>query len=201
MFKWLQNVVTFYNKYRKWLLPVLGVLIFIGGMFAGQRAMPEKVVFKEIEIEKEVVKVVVQEVVVEKKVYIQAKKEKTRKETTTTKTPDGTETTKTVEETQTDTDTQENQEKVTEKVVYQEKIVEKLVEKEKLVMAKVANWNISGGIGVSIPTFLGKEAMGVPGLNGAVIQLEVDRRVIGPFSMGVFGNTQGTVGLTLSGQF
>ena len=195
-------IKVFYEKYSKILLPVLGLLLFAAGAAVGRFGTPDKIVFKDKIVEHVVEKIVVQEHVVEKKIYIQAKKEKVRKETTTTKTPDGTETTKTVEETQTDTDTKENQDKATEKIVYQEKIVEKIVEKEKLVLSKKSDWRIAAGAGVSIPTtFLGKDEIGVPGLRGAVIQLEADRRIIGPFYLGVFGNTQGVVGLTISGQF
>jgi hypothetical protein len=194
------GIKAFYERNRKFILPVLGLLLFISGGAVGRFGTPDKVVYKDKIVEKIVEKIVVQEHIVEKKVYIQAKKEKTRKETTTTKTPDGTETTKTVEETHTDTDTKANEEKVTEKIVYEEKIVERVVEKEKLIL-KQSDWRIAAGAGVSIPNFLGKEELGVPGLRGAVIQLELDRRVVGPFHMGVFGNTQGVVGLTISGQF
>jgi hypothetical protein len=202
MWTWITGIVPLYSKYKNFLLPIAGIALFIGGLFVGRMGNPEKIVFKDRIEEVIVEKIVIQEHVVEKKVYVQAKKEKTRKETTTTKAPDGTETTKTVEETHTDTDTHENEDKTTERIVYQEKIVERIVEREKLVLSSQPDWRIAAGAGVSIPTtFLGKSEIGVPGLRGAVIQLEIDRRIIGPFSMGVFGNTQGVVGLTISGQF
>jgi hypothetical protein len=192
---------SFYSKYKKIIVPVLGVALFVGGYFAGRVGNPEKIVIRDRIEEVIVEKVVWKENVVERRIYVEAKREKTRKETTTTKAPDGTETTKTVEETQTDTDKNENNEKVVEKIVEKEVVVERVVEKEKLVFGKNGDWRVAAGLGVSIPTLLGKPEMGIPGLQGAVIQLEIDRRVVGHFYMGLFGNSQGAAGLTISGVF
>ena len=195
------TVKNTYSKHSRWLLPVTVLLLILGAFGAGRLSAPSKVVEVEKIVEKVVEKVVVQEKVVEKIVYKEAKREKTRTETTTTKSPDGTETTRTTEETETHTDTHVDSDKTNEKIVIVEKEVEKIVEKEKLIESKKPGWRIGAGVGVSVPSLLGHQQLGVPGLQGAVIQVEADRRVVGPFWMGVFANTQGTVGLTLSGSF
>lgn len=197
----LSNIKEKWNNNKKYLLPI-GVVLLIGSVFyAGYATKPAEVIEKEKVVEKLVEKIVERKVEVEKIVYRQAKKENTKKETTTTKKPDGTEVTHTTEETNTDTDTNVTKEKVVYVDRIIEKMVEKVVEKEKIIKAKQIDWRVAAGAGVSIPVLLGEPQLGTPGLKGVVIQAEVDRRIIGPFWLGISGNTQGVVGLNLSGVF
>lgn len=196
----MEKIKEFVVEHKWWFIGAGVVLLLLLAFGSGFWAMPQKVLYKDKIVEKTVEKLVFKDKIVEKVVYIQAKKEKKKTETTTTKKPDGTEVTHTVEHTDTDTDTTVNKDKVVEKQVFVDRIVEKIVEKEKLVLNQ-PNWRVGAGVGVNIPYYLGQPEVGVPALRGAVIQLEADRRVIGPFWIGIFGNTQGTVGLTLSGVF
>jgi hypothetical protein len=182
-------------------LVVIGLLLAGGGYAAGRFSAPEKLLVTEKEVEKIVEKVVYQDKIVEKIVYVQAKKEKTREETTVVKSPDGTETTKTTRETSTDTDTKVDTDKTQETIVYRDRIVEKEVEKIKLVESKKPNWRVGAGAGVAIPYFLGQGSPGVPGLSGVVIDVGLDRRIVGPFFLRLHANTQGVLGLGLSGIF
>jgi hypothetical protein len=130
-------------------------------------------------------------------VYVQVEKKHEHVETTTTKAPDGTTTTKTTDDTDTNTGTNETTNTDSTVTRTETKYVDRIVEREKKVLQQ-PDWRAYVGAGVAIPTFLGQQQIGVPGLQGFVIQAGVDRRIIGPFWMGLFGNTQGTLGLNLS---
>lgn len=188
--------------FKKYLYTFLAaVALFCGGYAFGQFAQPAKVITKEKVVTKEVEKVVYQDRVVEKKVYVYVEKKKEHTETVTEKRPDGTVITKEVTDTHTDSNTSENTDKTEEKVVYKDRVVyqEKIV--EKIREARKLDWRVGAGVGVSIPYYLQGTEIGVPMLRGAVIQVEVDRRIIGPVFVGLFGNSQGTVGLNISGIF
>lgn len=192
----------FWNKNRNAIIVgIVALLLFPAGYLTGKFANPTKVVEKTVIQEKLVDKIVYQDKIVEKIVYVQAKKEKTHTETITVQAPDGTKTTKTSEDTSTDTDTKVDQDKKEEVVKTEVKIVEKVVEKLKIVESARPGWRISAGAGVAIPVFLGHEQMGVPGLQGAVINAEVSRRVVGPFWAGLHANTMGVFGLSVGGEF
>lgn len=197
---------SFYSNHKGWLNYVLVAVVMLGaGYGMGRYVQPEKVLITEK------VKEVVKEVVVEKikteiqvvKVYIKDTSQKVNKTVVEEKRPDGSSTTTTKEEVVTETKEKENTD--SKEVKYVDRIVEKEVIKEveklKLVESKKLDWRVAAGAGVAIPYFLGQGSPGVPGLNGAVINAEVDRRIVGPFWIGVHGNTQGVVGLNLSGVF
>lgn len=179
----------------------VALLLFAMGYGTGRFATPDKVVEKVVYKDKVVEKIVYQDKVVTKYVKVKDSTKATHTETTTEKKPDGTVVTKTTTDTKVDTKTDTKVDKDEEKVVYKDRVVEKIVEKEKIVEAKKINWLIQAGAGVSIPTLLGKQQYGIPGLRGAVIQAGVSRRVIGPLFIGVTGDSQGTVGLQLTGAF
>lgn len=199
--KFLRTV--FGNRYVQLVLVALA--LGGGGYALGRYAQPAKVITTEKVVTVVQEKVVYQDRVVIKEVKVKDKDKEKEKHTTTTttKTPDGTVVTKT--ETSTKTKEKENEKTNTdtqkEKVVTVEKVVEKVVEKEKLVESKKLDWIVHAGAGVSIPTLLGAEQQGVPGLRGFVIDAGVDRRVVGPFYIGVQSNTEGVVGIRLSGAF
>ncbi len=194
--KWYQN---------RWLqLGLVALVAFAAGSATGFFGKPaeirevEKVVYKDklVYVEKTLTQDEIDRLVNE------ALKKKTKKTWTVTKKPDGT-TVSTGTET-TESEKTKIVKEVETKTVYVDKyidrVVEKVVEKEKIVKNQ-PGWIVSAGVGVSIPSLMGKPEQGIPGLKGAVIQAEVGRRVVGPFYLGVFGNTQGTVGLNLSGTF
>lgn len=187
------------NRYVQIVL--IGLLLAGGGYAFGRYAQPAKVVEKTRVETKTVTQTVYQDKIIDHIVYVKEKKEDKHTTTTTTKTPDGTVVTKTETEDKIDTsakiDHTKDENKVVTQIVYQDKIVEKL----KLVESKKLDWRLAAGAGVSIPTFLGKQQIGIPGLSGAVIQVEVDRRIIGPVFLGLWGNSQGTTGLSLSAVF
>lgn len=196
MDKWYQN---------KWFQMVLVGLICLGlGSMIGYFGKPaevrevtkteykDKIVYVEKTLTQEELNRLVDEAV----------KKRTKKTWKEVKSPDGT-VVKTGEET-TEID-KTKVEKVTEiKVVYVDKIEYRdrvVTEYKEKVVKNQPNWIVSAGVVLAIPTFLGKPEIGVPGLKGVVIQAELGRRVVGPFYLGLFGNTQGTVGLNLSGTF
>lgn len=180
------------NRYVQ--LVLVAILLAGGGYAFGRYGQPAKIIEKEKIVEK----IVYQDKIVEKIVKVMVQDKNRHTETTTTKSPDGTTVTKIITDTKTDTKTDTSDNKTEEKVVYKDRIVEK----EKIVEASKPGWRVGAGIGLSIPsTFLGEPQIGVPGLRGAVVEIGVDRRVIGPLWVGLHGNTQGTVTLGLSGEF
>ncbi len=201
----MSNSLGFYRNNKAWIIPIgVGVVMFAAGFSSGRFALPAKVVVTEK------IKEVIKEVVVEKiktevkivKVYVENKAERIHRVVTEEKRPDGTEIKTTNEDINTDTVVHENTNtteiKYVDRVV--EKLVEKMVEKEKLVLNQ-PNWHVGAGVGVAIPYYLGQGSPGVPGLEGVVISAQVERKIIGPFFLGLQGNTQGVVGLSLSGAF
>jgi hypothetical protein len=187
------------NKYAQ--LVLVGLVLAGGGYFVGRYAQPAKTITKEKTVTVEKERVVFQDRIVIKEVKVKDKKQNRHVETITEKKPDGTVITKTVSDTKTDTKTNTNTDTTEDKTKTVERVVEKVVEKTKVVEAKKNDWIIHGGVGVSIPTLMGSDQQGIPGLKGAVIQLGIDRRVVGPFYLGLFGDSQGVAGLRLSGVF
>lgn len=200
------NVKNFYGENKSKLWMVLGALLIFGlGYGSGRYVQPEKIV------EREKIKEVEKEVIVEKivtkieiqKVYVEKKNEKVHRVVTETENKDGSKTKTTTEDsdTNTDVDSKESttQVKYVDRIV--EKVVEKIVEKEKIVTGKKPNWHIGANVGLAIPRFLGQGEYGIPGLEGAVIGVTASRRIIGPVFLDLHGNSQGTVGLGLTGEF
>jgi len=190
---------------NKWVWVTLLVVGMFGGGYATGRylAPPNTIVTEKIkEVEKVVLVEKLKTEVQVVKVYIKDQTEKIHRVVVEGIDPPGCKSKTTTEDINIDSVVRENTNsteiKYVDRVV--EKYIDRIVEKEKQVL-KTADWRVAGGVGVSIPYFLGQASPGVPGLNGAVIQLELDRRVIGPFYLGLFGNTQGVVGLNLSGIF
>lgn len=200
---WSFQMTKWYQKEWVHLVAVGLVCLIIGGL-SGFYGKPvefrevTKIEYKDrvVEVEKSLSQEELNRLVDE------AVKKKIHRTWTVTQKPDGT-VVKTGEET-TEID-KTKVEKVTEiktvyvdKIEYRDRVVTEYKEK---IVKNQPNWIVSAGVGVAIPTFLGKPEIGVPGLKGAVIQAEIGRRVVGPFYLGLTGNSQGTVGLNLSGTF
>lgn len=115
--------------------------------------------------------------------------ERYHKERLETKLPDGTVTIKETEDKNVDSVVQETRKEVEVRVVEVEKqvvvtqtvTVEKLVEKEKIVTAAQAQWHVGVLAGIS-PQFLPTIK-----LDTVVIGGEVERRIVGPMFLGVWG--------------
>lgn len=189
-------------------LPLVALLMFGAGFGSGRYALPAKVVTQE-----KVQVVTTEKVVVQTKVETQVKvvyvKDKTvavdKHETKVeTKNPDGTVVTKTETDTKSKTDEKTNTQtdsKTSVGVVKTDDLSNKTTTVVTKTVTNQPSWVIRAGVGIGIPTFLGEKQLGVPGMKGFVVEAGVSRRVIGPFHIGLFGNTQGTVGLDLSGNF
>lgn len=174
-----------------WVLAAL--LLLLAGYGAGRYAQPAKVVEKERVVTKVQEKIVYQDRVQEQKQVEQQVHVRKHKVTVTTKKPDGEQTTTTTEDTSNDAskDTQDVRVEYRDRVV--EKVIQQTVTKEK-VTTRQPRWSVHAGLGVSIPHYLGQPTIGVPGLQGWVVQAGADVRVVGPFWLGAWGNTQGTLG-------
>jgi hypothetical protein len=198
------NVVQFFQQ-RPWLAKASVVLGALGiGFVSGRWVAPAKLVVQEkirvVETQKVVVQEKVRTDVKIVKVVDSEVLKKLHREITEMKRPDGTQEKKTVEDLNVDSVVHSRDTEV--KVVTVDKVVEKQVERvvqKETMTLRPADWRATAGVGVSIPYYMGQGEVGAPGLKGTVVQLELARRVVGPFSVGVMGSTQGTIGLTLSG--
>lgn len=77
-----------------------------------------------------------------------------------------------------------------------EKWQDRIVEKETKVLTQ-PDWSVYAGVGLDITHYLGQDQHGIPGMQGLVVQAGVDRRIVGPFWMGLWGNSEGVAGLNL----
>ena|SRR5579859_6230973 len=180
------------------------LLLFGAGAATGHWVTPPKTVVttKVQTVEKQVVVTQVQTKLQTVYVHDKQKDEKVHRVIVATTTKDGTTTKTTTEDINTDT-TQHTDVNANKAVATTTDTTTNKTEKE-AVTKKVTNpadWRVAAGLGLSIPSAIGHAQLGVPGLHSAVIQLELDRRVLGPFFMGVWANSQGTAGVSLSGVF
>lgn len=196
---WL-NVVTFLNNHKKTLLFVLiGLALLVGAYSFGRYAQPAKVVTQTVTQTRVETRVEYQDRVVTQKVYVQKEKTHEHTETTVEKKPDGTTVTHVTKDKNTDETKNTQTNSTDDKNLSKDAKTETVVTETKIVINSVRpNWRVGLGGGVSIPTLIGHNEMGIPGLKSAVIQVEVGRRLFGPLFLDAFGNSQGTVGLGLS---
>lgn len=190
-------------RYRLEYVAIALILVAVGyGL--GRYAQPAKVVTKEVVhevVKTQVVEKTKTEDVVDKSRQANVD-QKVHRVVVETKHPDGTQTTTTTEDVDTDASSKATSHEVEVRYVdrvvtkYEDRIVEKVTQ-----TLRQPDWRLGLGIGVSVPHFLGQGDVGVPGLQGFVIQAQVDRRVVGPLWLGAWLNTQGTVGLNLAGSW
>lgn len=195
-----------YQQHKSWLKPTLIVVaVFLLGLGTGKYLTPSKIVYQDkIQVvEKQVVVEKVKTEVQVQKVYVENKNEKVHRTITETKKPDGTTETVTNEDVNTDTTTKDttntNKTETDDKTV--EKDTDKKEDKSKLVVNAKPSWRIGADVGVNIPYYLGKSEVGVPNMKGTVVGLRVDRRILGPVFMDIWGNTQGSLGVGVSAEF
>jgi hypothetical protein len=197
-----QKVWDFLKNHQwAWML-VLALLLFGAGTMVGRFTKHPEVQIKEVVKTEVQTKTVIQyqDRIVTQKVYVSTEKKHEHTTETTTKKPDGTvvtqkETTSDEDDSknaQTNQDAQHNQTQTVTQVVKQTEVVTKTVTNQ-------PNWSVYAGAGVDIPYYLGNAQNGIPGMKGFVVQAGVDRRVAGPFWIGLFGNTEGVTGLNVRG--
>lgn len=180
-----------------------GASLLAAGYLIGRYAQPEKVLVTEkvVTVEKQVV--VEKEKLKVERVLVENTQKRTHTEEHEVKHPDGTEErNKTVDE-NVDTVVHDKD------VVYVDRDVVRVVEKENIVekMKLVENarpgWIVGVNAGVSAPYYLsggGRTGL-TQELSGLVLGAEASRRILGPFYVGLWGNTQGTFGLGVKVNF
>jgi hypothetical protein len=187
------------NKHL-WILVVIAVALFGGGLAVGRFTLsPSVVVTEKIhEVTKTQVVTQVKTEVQVVKVHDAQTQQKIHRTVVEGIDPPGCRSKTTVEDINVDSVVHDNvhdtQVQYVDRTVekWQDRIVEKTVTK-----LSQPDWSVFAGVGVDVPYFLGQGARGIPGLQGFVIQAGIDRRILGPFWLGVFGNTTGTAGLNL----
>lgn len=185
---------------------VVALLLLSGGFALGRFGQAEHVVYKEREKVVEVEKIVYvdREKVVEKVVTIDNTKTRIVREEKTTKLPDGTETTTKTEKIGVDKDVSNVATKVEEKLVYVDRDRVVTVEKEVFVdkTKPMPDWRIGAMAGLNFPQLPGLVAGdSFDVLTHTVFGLQVERRIVGPLSVGAWGLSSGTGGLTLNLEF
>lgn len=193
-------------KNQPWVRNILIlVLIFAMGYGAGRYAQPAKVVIQDrvVTVEK---KVVVTEVKTEIKIVKVADTSvdrKVHKTVTETEKPDGTKTKVTTEDSDTSKKTHEDDTTVAKKDDTSKTTDNKAVDSSHTSITTYSKpqWHLGANGGISIPYFIGQGVLGVPGMKGFVVGAQLERRIVGPVFMGIVGNTQGMVGISISGEF
>ena len=192
-------IKTFLYNHRKQIAGFIGVLLLCGLSFAlGRFNQEETVRVEERVVEKVVEKIVEVEVekIVEKKVFVD--NTKTRTKVVVVEAPDGTKTSTT--DVAVDTDVKNESEKAEERVVYvdREKIVEVEVEKKVETSQTLPDWRIGALVGANPLDMWSKQAVVFGDL---ALGAEVQRRIVGPVYGGVWGTTQGAVGVSVGLEF
>lgn len=187
---------------KNWILLSIVAAIIIGVYATARYLQPARVVEKT----KEVVKVEYKEkieyrdkVKIQKVTEVQKANDK-HTETTTIKKPDGTETTHTIVNETSHTEAKTNETKVEVKYVDRvvEKQIEKVIEKEKIIEAKKNDWMVGVQVGYDIYGALDDTPQLIPQMNRVSIGVDIERRIVGPFYLGVWGNTAGNAGLSVN---
>lgn len=194
-------VVSFWQSGKKWIILVLGGLALLGGGYAmGRYALPAQVVVTE-KVHEVVKDRIIEKVVTQvEKVYIhdQQQSQKIHRTVVEGIDPPGCKSKTTTEDINVDTvvhdNTHDTQIQYVDRIVehWQDKIVEKVTTK-----LTQPDWSIYAGVGYDFSAIGGIGQHGIPGMQGAVVQAGLDRRVVGPFWLGLFGNTEGVAGLNL----
>lgn len=167
----------------KWLYGSIAALALLAAAFsAGRFTAPLKVETKEVE------KVVYQDRIIEKVVTVKAKAETKVVYRDRVITKDGTVTEHEVEHTATKEDTKEK----TETVATRDAKTETVKESKSTLRP---DWRVSAQVGASLNAPL------VPIAGPLVVGVQVERRIIGGVSLGIWGNTYGAAGASASLEF
>ncbi|CAB4127303.1 hypothetical protein UFOVP75_129 [uncultured Caudovirales phage] len=184
----------------------LAALLLFGGYAFGRYATPPNVVIHEtvktVEVEKQVV--VEKEKIVYQKVHDTDQKKNVHVEVVEIKHPDGTvETHKTADD-KTGTVSHEAAVQYVDRIVEKEvvKYVDREIEKKVEVSSPKPDWRVAPLIGVNGPSALGILG-GKPfnALQDLSLGVEVERRIIGPVSVGAWAVSSGQGGLSVAVEF
>jgi hypothetical protein len=196
-----EKAKSFFSDNRHWIIVTLIALaLFGGGMAVGRYMLPPSTVVTEKVHEVTKDKIVEKIVTQVEKVYIHDAQTQQKIHRTIVEgvDPKGCKEKTTTEDINVDSvvhdNTHDTQVQYVDRVV--EKWQDKIVEKEKKVLTQ-PDWSIYAGVGIDIPSYLGQGQHGIPGLQGFVVQAGIDRRIVGPFWLGIFGNTESVAGLNL----
>jgi hypothetical protein len=187
------------NNKIVWLV-VGALMLFGGGLAVGRYTLPPSTIVTE-KIHEVVVEKVVEKVKTEVKVvtiHDAQEQQKIHRTIVEGIDPPGCKSKTTTEDIGINTVVHDNTNST--QIQYVDRVIErwqdKIVEKETRVLTQ-PNWSVYAGVGIDIPFYLGNGQNGVPGMKGLVVQAGVDRRILGPAWVGVFGNTEGIVGANL----
>ncbi len=176
-------IKAFVTKYKTPLLVLAGLAIVAGAFFIGRSSSPTQTVevVKTVEVEKKVIETQIQ--VVEKKIYVKDEARDVRRETVTVTQPDGTTIIKEVVEDK--TKTKESGSESSSMAASTSTSEEKVSTSESLKVVTVAkpDWHLQvrGGAGALIQSPL--VVVGDVGVG-------IERRIVGPFFLGAYGNVQ-----------
>lgn len=194
---------TLLFDHRHKIAAAIGVLILCALSFSLGRFNREETVRVEeriVEVEKVVEKVVYRE---KEETHVDEKKDTkkvTKRVATEVTKPDGTTEKKTEEIIDEGTTESKVEIKYVDRVVEVEKVVEKLVEVEKKVKASqtLPDWRAGLTVGVNPLDIYEARAVSYGDL---ILGAEVQRRLVGPVYGGVWGMTNGTVGINIGLEF
>ncbi len=194
----LDSLKLFWARYHKPVLAGAVICLCVGSYAIGRYATAPEVVYQEKVVEVEVEKVVEVEKIVEKKVYVASTQKRERRHTTEVKAPDGTVTKTETVDTGEKTDVKTTEDRATERVV--EKEVVKYVDREvQAARTNPPDWKATPLLGANLPAILGAKAFDP--LKQLSAGLNVERRIAGPFSAGVWGLSSGQVGVSVTIEF
>lgn len=195
-----------------------------GGFAAGRYATPDRVEYKDkiVEVEANVDAYVAEINKLQEEVHTLKTTIATAKNVTTKKVikkaPDGTVTTtidtvdtSKIDKTVDEKDSKKEQEtkveiRVVEKLVYKDHETLKIIERNRpaWALSLMPGFDFAGAFGHGTPVNLIPNSLlptSIPGLRHIVIGTSIERRIIGPFSGGIWANTAGMGGLVLRLEF
>lgn len=196
-----------YIKNQPWLRNALiALLLLLLGYGTGRYLAPSKVVIQDhvVTVEKEVVVTQVQTQIKVVKVVDTSSDRKVHRTTTETTKPDGTKVETTTEDIDaaktsheaddTNKSQQANSTSTTDKKIDSTHTEVKITERP--------GWHMGVDLGLNLSHMIGNDPnVGIPGLRGAVVGVHAEHRVIGPLFLGLFGNSMGAAGLSVSAEF
>ena len=186
--------------WSKLWMPVLGLVLLFGAFATGRYTAPfeERIVEKEkrIEVIKEQTQITQQIDIDElmKRVQKTAQRKNVRRTRVVIEKPDGTKVIKETETDRTETDSETKTETETEITEKEDRIVIKEVvkieERVKIVEKKLRlDWGASVDVGYYLPTLWGEGLQRnlLPG--DMIVGVSIDRKILGPFSLGIWANS------------
>jgi hypothetical protein len=196
-----------YVKNQPWLRNTLiVVLLLLLGYGAGRYLQPAKVVIQDhtVTVEHQTVVTQIKTEIKYVKVKDTSAVKQTHETETITKKPDGT----TVEvvaidtnqqnTTHTDTNVDKNKQANSNSTTDSKTDATHT----QITTNEKEGWHMGIDLGLQLSNIIGNDPLvGIPGLHGAVVGVHAEHRVIGPLFLGLFGNSMGAAGLSVSAEF